>query len=71
MNSSTTTETRAQPWQKMQEVQSLFKPEELNATAHSGSESHADKAEEEPLKLNLFRVNLNASTSNIANVKDE
>ena len=56
----------------MQEVQSLFKPEMPAANAESGADASAqtDKIEEEPLKLNLFRSNLNAATTNIANVEE-
>jgi hypothetical protein len=56
----------------MQEVQNLFKPEAPAANAESGADASAqtEKIEEEPLKLNLFRTNLNAATTNIANVEE-
>jgi len=56
----------------MPEVQNLFKPETLAANAESGADASAqnDKIEEEPLKLNLFRTNLNAATTNIASVEE-
>ncbi|KAJ9144511.1 hypothetical protein NKR23_g5935 [Pleurostoma richardsiae] len=69
--STTTTEERAQPWQSMPEVQNLFKPETPAASGQSGASTQADKAEDEPLKLNLFRINLNAATTNIANVEEK
>ncbi|KAF1934775.1 hypothetical protein EJ02DRAFT_362958, partial [Clathrospora elynae] len=70
--STTATEERSQPWKSMQEVQNLFKPEMSAANAESGADASAqtDKIEEEPLKLNLFRTNLNAATTNIANVEE-
>ncbi|KUJ15315.1 uncharacterized protein LY89DRAFT_686084 [Mollisia scopiformis] len=72
-STSTVTEQRAQPWQAMQEVQSLFKPEMPAATAQSGADatSETEKIEDKPLKLNLFRQNLNAATTNIADLKEE
>ena len=72
-STSTATEQRSQPWQAMQEVQNLFKPEMAAANAESGADasSQTDKIEEEPLKLNLFRTNLNAATTNIANVEEQ
>lgn len=55
----------------MQEVQSLFRPETLEANAQSGADasSETEKIEDKPLKLNLFRQNLNAATTNIADVE--
>ena len=56
----------------MHEVQNLFKPEMPTANAESDADasSQTDKIDEEPLKLNLFRTNLNAATTNIANVEE-
>ncbi|KAF8847966.1 hypothetical protein BDZ45DRAFT_811164 [Acephala macrosclerotiorum] len=69
---TTATEERSQPWQAMQEVQNLFKPEMPAANAESGADAslQTEKIENEPLKLNLFRSNLNAATTNIANVEE-
>ncbi|PQE23411.1 hypothetical protein CJF30_00010492 [Rutstroemia sp. NJR-2017a BBW] len=72
-STSTTTSTeRSQPWQAMKEVQNLSKPDAPAANAESGADASAqtDKIDEEPLKLNLFRSNLNAATTNIANVEE-
>lgn len=60
----------------MQEVQNLFKPDVLAANAESGADATAqtDKIDEEPVKLNFFRSNLNTAntaTTNIANVEEE
>ncbi|KAI9761285.1 MAG: hypothetical protein M1835_008196 [Candelina submexicana] len=70
---TTATGQRSQPWQTMQEVQNLFKPDVPAANAEAGADATAqtDKIEEEPLKLNLFRTNLNAATTNVANVGEE
>lgn len=65
---NTASEERAQPWQQMNEVQNLFKPE-VPATLGANGNAGADKVEEEPLKLNLFRTALNAASTNIADVK--
>ncbi|KAF9699584.1 hypothetical protein EKO04_002696 [Ascochyta lentis] len=69
---TTATEERAQPWKAMQEVQNLFKPEVATTNAESGADVTAqnEKIEDEPLKFNLFRTNLNAATTNIANVEE-
>ncbi|KAJ4374650.1 hypothetical protein N0V86_007523 [Didymella sp. IMI 355093] len=68
-NINSATEERSQPWQKVQEVQNLMKPEMPAANAEAGADA-STKTDEEPLKLNLFRIALNASTTNIADVKD-
>ena len=66
--STTATEERSQPWQAMQEVQNLFKPE-MPAASDAKAGSGPDATEEEPLKLNLFRTALNSASTNIANVE--
>ncbi|EED16910.1 hypothetical protein TSTA_019710 [Talaromyces stipitatus ATCC 10500] len=70
---TTTTQERSQPWQAMQEVQTLFKPAMSAANAESGADasSQRDMLGEKPLKLNLFRENLNSATTNIADVVEE
>jgi hypothetical protein len=47
-----------------------MKPENPAANAEAGADA-STKTEEEPLKLNLFTIALNASTTNIADVKDQ
>jgi hypothetical protein len=46
-----------------------MKPENPAANSEAGADA-STKTEEGPLKLNLFRIALNASTTNIADVKD-
>ncbi|KAJ5669199.1 hypothetical protein N7462_010269 [Penicillium macrosclerotiorum] len=71
---TTATEKRSQPWQAMQEVQNLFKPEmpaARDANADPAADTESDKTEDEPLKLNLLRAQFNSARSNIANVEEQ
>ncbi|EEP82157.1 predicted protein [Uncinocarpus reesii 1704] len=73
MPQSTTTtavDERSQPWQAMQEVQNLFKPE-TDANPELAANAESNKIDEEPLKLNFLRTNLNAARTNIANVEEQ
>ncbi|RHZ43565.1 uncharacterized protein CDV56_101451 [Aspergillus thermomutatus] len=65
---TTATEERSQPWKAMQEVQNLFKPE-MAAAPDANAESN--EIEEEPLKLNLLRLQFNSARSNIANAEEQ
>ncbi|GFF57209.1 hypothetical protein IFM51744_09128 [Aspergillus udagawae] len=62
------TEERAQPWKAMQEVQNLFK-REMAAAPDANAESN--EIDEEPLKLNLLRLQFNSARSNIANAEEQ
>jgi hypothetical protein len=64
----TATEERSQPWQAMQEVQNLFKPE---MPAARDADAESNKTEDEALKLNLLRAQFNSARSNIANVEEQ
>jgi hypothetical protein len=52
----------------MEEVQNLFKPK-MAAAADADAESN--EIEEEPLNLNLARLQFNSSRPNIANAEEQ